>query len=71
MNDMRLSLAQLAKPVEFVGVACGDGARNKGCEAGPDAWKAYMRRQTVTINWGRDLPLAQGIRFDIAKTPSL
>lgn len=40
MNDMRLSLAQLAKPVEIVGVACGAGARNKGCEAGPDAVRA-------------------------------
>ncbi|SVE38490.1 uncharacterized protein METZ01_LOCUS491344, partial [marine metagenome] len=28
-------------------------------------WKAYMRRQTNTINWGRDLPLAQGINFDL------
>jgi aldehyde dehydrogenase (NAD+) len=34
-----------------------------GREAGSDGWRAYMRRQTVTINWGRDLPLAQGIRF--------
>lgn len=40
MNDMRLSLAQLAKPVEIVGVACGEGAQNKGCEAGPDAVRA-------------------------------
>lgn len=40
MNDMRLSLAQLAKPVEIIGVACGEGARNKGCEAGPDAVRA-------------------------------
>lgn len=36
-----------------------------GREAGSDAWKALMRRQTNTINWGNDLPLAQGIRFDI------
>ena len=34
-----------------------------GREAGSDAWKAYMRRQTSTINFGRDLPLAQAIRF--------
>ena len=34
-----------------------------GREAGSDAWKAYMRRQTNTINWGAELPLAQGIRF--------
>lgn len=32
-------------------------------ESGSDAWKAYMRRQTVTINWGSNLPLAQGIKF--------
>ena len=34
-------------------------------ESGSDAWKAYMRRQTNTINFGRDMPLAQGIKFDI------
>ena len=34
-------------------------------EAGSDAWKAYMRRQTCTINWGEELPLAQGVEFDI------
>ena len=34
-----------------------------GREAGSDAWRGYMRRQTTTINWGDDLPLAQGIRF--------
>jgi len=33
-------------------------------EAGSDAWKGYMRRQTCTISWSRDLPLAQGIRFE-------
>ena len=40
MNDMHLVFAQLAKPVEIVGVACGAGARNKACEAGPDAVRA-------------------------------
>jgi len=34
-------------------------------ESGSDAWKAYMRRQTVTVNWSGDLPLSQGIKFDI------
>jgi aldehyde dehydrogenase (NAD+) len=34
-------------------------------ESGSDAWKVYMRRQTCTINWSKDLPLAQGIRFDV------
>jgi hypothetical protein len=36
-----------------------------GREAGSDAWKAYMRRATNTINFGSQLPLAQGVRFDI------
>jgi hypothetical protein len=34
-------------------------------EAGSDAWKAYMRRQTVTVNWSRRLALAQGIEFNV------
>ena len=33
-------------------------------ESGSDAWKVYMRRQTNTINYGDDLPLAQGIKFE-------
>jgi hypothetical protein len=36
-----------------------------GRESGSDSWKQYMRRQTCTINWSKDLPLAQGIKFDI------
>ena len=36
-----------------------------GRESGSDAWKAYMRRQTCTINYGDELPLAQGIKFDL------
>jgi hypothetical protein len=36
-----------------------------GRESGSDAWKAYMRRQTTTINWSSSLPLAQGIKFDL------
>ena len=38
---------------------------NPGRESGSDAWKAYMRRQTNTINCSSELPLAQGIKFDI------
>ncbi len=38
-----------------------------GREPGSDAWRSYMRRQTNTINWSRDLPLAQGIRFEIER----
>jgi aldehyde dehydrogenase (NAD+) len=37
-----------------------------GREAGSDSWKTYMRRQTCTINWGTDLPLAQGVEFKVA-----
>lgn len=50
---------------EIGGAFGGEKETGGGRESGSDAWKAYMRRQTNTINWGRDLPLAQGIRFDI------
>lgn len=48
---------------EIGGAFGGEKETGGGREAGSDAWKAYMRRQTVTINWGRDLPLAQGIEY--------
>ncbi|MCK6372348.1 MAG: aldehyde dehydrogenase family protein, partial [Gammaproteobacteria bacterium] len=48
---------------EIGGAFGGEKETGGGREAGSDAWKAYMRRQTVTINWGADLPLAQGIDF--------
>ena len=48
---------------EIGGAFGGEKETGGGREAGSDAWKAYMRRQTNTINWGSDLPLAQGIRF--------
>jgi homoaconitase/3-isopropylmalate dehydratase large subunit len=41
----------------------GEKDTGGGREAGSDAWKAYMRRQTVTVNWSGKLPLAQGIEF--------
>ena len=50
---------------EIGGAFGGEKATGGGREAGSDAWKAYMRRQTCTINYGRELPLAQGVRFDI------
>jgi aldehyde dehydrogenase (NAD+) len=50
---------------EVGGAFGGEKQTGGGREAGSDAWKAYMRRQTNTINWGRTLPLAQGIRFDL------
>ena len=50
---------------EIGGAFGGEKETGGGREAGSDSWKAYMRRQTCTINWGSDLPLAQGVRFDV------
>jgi aldehyde dehydrogenase (NAD+) len=50
---------------EIGGAFGGEKATGGGRESGSDAWKAYMRRQTCTINYGKDLPLAQGVRFDV------
>lgn len=50
---------------EIGGAFGGEKETGGGRESGSDAWKAYMRRQTNTINWGTDLPLAQGIEFDL------
>jgi aldehyde dehydrogenase (NAD+) len=50
---------------EIGGAFGGEKETGGGRESGSDAWKAYMRRQTNTINYGSDLPLAQGIRFEI------
>jgi aldehyde dehydrogenase (NAD+) len=49
---------------EIGGAFGGEKETGGGRESGTDAWKAYMRRQTVTINYGSELPLAQGIRFE-------
>jgi aldehyde dehydrogenase (NAD+) len=48
---------------EIGGAFGGEKETGGGREAGSDAWKAYMRRQTNTVNWGTELPLAQGIKF--------
>jgi len=48
---------------EIGGAFGGEKETGGGREAGSDAWQAYMRRQTSTINWSHELPLAQGIRF--------
>ena len=50
---------------EIGGAFGGEKDTGGGRESGSDAWKAYMRRQTSTINYGTDLPLAQGLKFDI------
>jgi aldehyde dehydrogenase (NAD+) len=48
---------------EIGGAFGGEKETGGGRESGSDAWKAYMRRQTTTINWSGALPLAQGIEF--------
>jgi aldehyde dehydrogenase (NAD+) len=48
---------------EIGGAFGGEKETGGGRESGSDSWKAYMRRQTNTINWSKDLPLAQGIQF--------
>ena len=48
---------------EIGGAFGGEKDTGGGRESGSDAWKNYMRRQTCTINWGKELPLAQGIKF--------
>lgn len=50
---------------EIGGAFGGEKETGGGRESGSDSWKQYMRRQTNTINWSNDLPLAQGIKFDI------
>jgi len=50
---------------EIGGAFGGEKETGGGRESGSDAWKAYMRRQTNTINWSTEMPLAQGIEFDV------
>jgi aldehyde dehydrogenase (NAD+) len=50
---------------EIGGAFGGEKETGGGRESGSDAWKAYMRRQTVTVNWSGELPLAQGIKFEV------
>jgi len=50
---------------EIGGAFGGEKDTGGGREAGSDSWKLYMRRQTVTINYGKELPLAQGVHFDV------
>jgi aldehyde dehydrogenase (NAD+) len=51
---------------EIGGAFGGEKETGGGRESGSDSWKAYMRRQTQTVNWSGALPLAQGVRFDLA-----
>jgi aldehyde dehydrogenase (NAD+) len=50
---------------EIGGAFGGEKDTGGGRESGSDAWKSYMRRQTQTVNFSRDLPLAQGVKFDV------
>jgi aldehyde dehydrogenase (NAD+) len=50
---------------EIGGAFGGEKETGGGREAGSDSWKLYMRRQTCTLNWGDELPLAQGVKFDV------
>jgi aldehyde dehydrogenase (NAD+) len=50
---------------EIGGAFGGEKETGGGRESGSDSWKQYMRRQTNTINWSMELPLAQGIKFDL------
>ncbi len=50
---------------EIGGAFGGEKETGGGRESGSDAWKAYMRRQTSAVNYGRNLPLAQGVKFDV------
>ncbi len=52
---------------EIGGAFGGEKETGGGRESGSDAWKAYMRRATNTINFGTTLPLAQGVKFDIGE----
>ena len=56
---------------EIGGAFGGEKETGGGRESGSDAWKAYMRRQTNAINYGRTLPLAQGVRFDVESESGL
>ena len=50
---------------EIGGAFGGEKETGGGREAGSDSWKIYMRRQTCTLNWGEELPLAQGVEFEV------
>ena len=55
----------LEKSLKIGGAFGGEKETGGGRESGSDAWKAYMRRATNTVNYSKALPLAQGVSFDI------
>src|SRR6202046_4914292 len=65
-SDCGIANVNLGTSGAEIGGAFGGGKENSGGrQAGSDSWKAYMRRQTNTINWSGEMALAQGIRFDV------
>ena len=64
-SDCRIANVNIGTSGAETGGAFG-GEKETGAarESGSDAWKGYMRRATSTLNYGTDLPLAQGVRFD-------
>ena len=65
-SDCGIANVNLGTSGAEIGLAFGgEKETGGGREAGSDSWKAYMRRQTNTINWGPQMPLAQGIKFDL------
>jgi aldehyde dehydrogenase (NAD+) len=67
LGAIRLSASRNIGPsgAEIGGAFGGDKETGGGREAGSDSWKTYMRRATNTVNYGRTLPLAQGVEFDV------
>jgi aldehyde dehydrogenase (NAD+) len=66
-SDCGIANVNLGTSGAEIGLAFGgEKETGGGREAGSDSWKAYMRRQTNTINWGAGLPLAQGIEFELS-----
>ena len=63
--DDKSILKNYNEGAEIGGAFGGEKDTGGGRESGSDAWKVYMRRQTNTINYTTDLPLAQGIKFDL------
>jgi aldehyde dehydrogenase (NAD+) len=65
-SDCGIANVNIGPPgAEIGGAFGGEKETGGGREAGSDAWKAYMRRATNTINFGKQLPLAQSVQFDI------
>ena len=62
---MNIEADDLIQGAEIGGAFGGEKDTGGGRESGSDAWKGYMRRQTNTVNYSAELPLAQGVKFDI------